>query len=171
MKRITKLVLLASFLFCFTSKAFALGCGFQFGGIPGLLINQDEVKLENITVNLTGTFKMERVPLTVGSGLEYGKIFSEYNYGFSLFADYRAVDFQLKNTWNLYSGFGATVKLLTSDSDTWNLSAGARFFAGMNWLFYDGFLEYYVQQNVVPTYYEKDFILCLPFETGLRMHF
>ena len=37
---------------------------------------------------------------------ESGKLFSDFNYGFSVFADYWAVDLQIKNTWSFYSGFG-----------------------------------------------------------------
>ena len=85
----------------------------------------------------------------------------------------------MKNLRNLYSGFGTSAKLLTKDFDCWTLAAGIRFFAGIEWLFYDGFFEVYAQQNVVPTYIknlcvsdsEPGFMLCLPFETGLRMHF
>ena len=158
-------------IFLISSKAFTLGAGAQIGFVPGLLINQDDIKLENTTANVTGTFKMERLPVTIGSGIEFGKIYSDFGYGFSLFADYRTIDVQLKNTWNFYSGFGASVKFLTDDFDDWKLAAGARFFAGCNWLFYDGYLELYVQQNVVPTYFDKDFMLYFPLETGLRMHF
>ena len=71
---------------------------------------------------------------------------------FSAFADYRTIDIQLVNTWSLYSGFGASAKFLTDDFKDWSLAAGARFFAGVNTLFYDGYLELYAQQNFVPTY-------------------
>ena len=172
MKRRIKFFFIAAFsIFSFSTKGFALGAGIQFSGIPGLLINQDEVTLGNMTGNVTGTYRLERVPLTVGSGLEFGEVYSDFDYGFSLFADYRAFNFQLINAWSFYSGFGAVAKLLTSDFSDWNVAAGARFFAGMNWLFYDGYLELYVQQNVVPTYLRNDFMLNLPLETGVRMHF
>ena len=172
MKHTIKLALAAfTLLFCFTTKIFALGAGAQIGGVPGLLINQDDISLENMTANVTGTLRMERVPLTIGSGLEFGKIYSDSGFGFSLFADYRTIDVQLMNTWSFYSGFGATVKFLTNDFADWSIATGARFFAGMNCFFYDGYLEFYVQQNVVPTYLNSDFILSLPLETGVRMHF
>ena len=114
---------------------------------------------------------MERIPLTVGSGIEIGNFFSEFDYGISLFSDFRAIDFQLVNTFNIYSGIGASVKFLTTDFSNWFISAGARLFAGINWFLYDGYLEFYAQQNVVPTYIKNTFIMCLPFETGMRMHF
>ena len=91
----------------------------------------------------------------------------------------KTIDIQIVNTWSLYSGFGASAKFLTDDFKDWSLAAGARFFAGVNTLFYDGYLELYAQQNIVPTYLKKlgqgdsdaSFMLCLPFEAGLRMHF
>ena len=180
MTRHIKQSLAASFIFFLLSFPLpALGAGIQLGGIPGLFINQDQVKIENITANLSGSFKMERLPVTLGSGVEFGKLFSDFNYGFSLFADYRAIDLQIQNTWSFYSGFGASIKVLTSDFSEWSLAAGSRFFAGCNWLFYDGYLELYLQQNIVPTYLkdlnssetEAGFILCLPLEAGIRMHF
>ena len=163
----------------FPVKANCLGAGIQFGAVPGILFNQDDIKLEELTANITGTFKLERLPVTAGTGLEFGKLYSDFNYGFSAFADYRAIDLQLVNTWSLYSGFGASAKFLTDDFKDWSLAAGARFFAGVNTLFYDGYLELYAQQNVVPTYLKNlgrsdgnaAFMLCLPFEAGLRMHF
>ena len=180
MKHILKVFFTISVLLLFIpGKAFSLGAGIQIGAVPGLLINQDNVQFENLTGNITGTFKMERLPVTAGTGIELGKVFSDFNFGFSAFADYRAIDLQLINIWSLYSGFGASAKLLTDDFEDWKLAAGARFFAGMNWLFYDGYIELYAQQNIVPTYL-KDlkqtdtsaaFMLCLPFEAGLRMHF
>ena len=66
MKHQIKNSLAAAFFFlCLTTRINALGAGAQIGGIPGLLINQNEIKLENISINLTGTFRMERFPLTV----------------------------------------------------------------------------------------------------------
>ena len=180
MKANKKIILTVfTLLFSFNTNFFALGAGAQIGCIPGLLINQDDISLENMTANITGSFKMERVPLTLGSGIEFGKIYSDFGYGFSLFADYRTLDLQLKNTWSFYSGFGASVKFLTDDFTNWVFATGARFFAGTSWLFYDGYLELYLQQNLVPTYVknlkqseqEPDFMLCLPLEAGIRFHF
>ena len=180
MKHFLKAFLTASLcIFIFSAKAYSLGAGIQLGAVPGILINQDDIKFEELTANVTGTFKLERLPVTAGTGLEFGKLYSDFNYGFSAFADYRAIDIQIVNTWSLYSGFGASAKLLTDDFKDWSLAAGARFFAGVNTLFYDGYLELYAQQNIVPTYLKSlnqadssaAFMLCLPFEAGLRMHF
>lgn len=176
-KKITLLSLL--FLFCFSTKLFAIGAGVQVSGNPGLLINEEGVKLERLSGRLTGTIRFSRLPLAIGFGLEAGKNASDFSYGFSGFADYYAIDYQIKNTWNLYSGFGAEGSLLTTNFDKWTLTAGARFFVGMNWLFYDNYLEIYCQQNLVPSYIKNlndiaskgGFLLGLPFEAGIRMHF
>ena len=74
---IKKLLISTAIIFLFSNNIFSLGAGIQFGGIPGLLINQDDISLENMTANITGTLRMERVPLTIGSGLEFGKIYSD----------------------------------------------------------------------------------------------
>ena len=180
MKHFLKAFLTASLcIFIFSAKVYSLGAGIQLGAVPGILINQDDIKFEELTANITGTFKLERLPVTAGTGLEFGKLYSDFNYGFSAFADYRAIDIQIVNTWSLYSGFGASAKFLTDDFKDWSLAAGARFFAGVNTLFYDGYLELYAQQNIVPTYLKSlnqadssaVFMLCLPLEAGIRMHF
>ena len=169
----------ALFVLCTTSRIFATGAGIQISGNPGLLINEASVKLERFTGKITGTLKSGRIPLALGFGLEAGDSYSDFSYGFFGFADFYAADLQLKNTWNLYSGFGAEGSLLTKNFSKWTGSAGARFFTGMNWLFYDNYLELYCQQNIVPTIVKylndsnsnPDFMLCFPFEAGVRMHF
>ena len=178
MKHLIKSITAALFILLFTSEAFATGAGVQLGAVPGLLINQDSVKLENFTGSLTGTMKFSRVPVVVGAGLEGGKLFSDFDFGLAAFGDYWFLDLQLINTWSFYSGFGLSGKLLTANFSDWNLEAGARFFAGMNYLLWDGYLELYAQQTIVPTYicnlkkvWNGNFMLCLPVEAGVRMHF
>ena len=173
-----KTSVLIMILFCLAAKLSATGAGIQAGGNPGLFINEENIKIKNLTGRLTGTIRFSRIPMTVGFGFESGKTFSDFSYGLYGFADYYAVDTQIKNTWNFYSGFGAEGSLLTPDFTNWTASAGARFFAGMNWLFYDNYIEFYIQQNAVPTLIKilnsdstACFTLNLPFETGIRMHF
>ena len=166
------------FILCIT-RLFATGAGFQAGGNPGLLFNSDEVKLEKFSATATGTVKLSRIPVAAGLGFEAGKVSSDFSYGLYGFADYWLIDLQLKNTWNFYSGIGASGSILTSDFKNFGMTAGARFFAGMNWLFWDNYMELYVQQNIVPSYArslndsasEGAFILCLPLECGVRFHF
>ena len=175
-KKIT--IITAMFIFALTSLS-ATGAGFQLGGNPGLVINSNSVKPEKLSATVTGTVKLSRIPLAAGFGFEAGKSFSDFAYGLYGFADYWIIDLQLKNTWNFYSGCGASGTVLTSDFKNWSAGGGARIFAGMNWLFWDNYLELYIQQNIVPgymiTFNETDskgrFMLCLPFEAGLRFHF
>ena len=180
MKHILKsLITVLTLLFLFNFGAFATGAGLQFGADPGIFINQDEVKAKVLAANITGTVRLSRLPLVAGAGFEGGKYFSDFNYGFSAFCDYWALDLQLENTWSIYSGFGASTRLLTDDFSDWKLETAARFFTGVNRLFYDGYLEVYAQQNIAPSYItalndnasKGIFMLYLPFEAGLRMHF
>ena len=178
--KIKSLLTAALFTLCLSSKIFATGAGIQAGGNPGLLINENTVKLEKFSGTLVGTMRFSSIPVAVGFGFEAGKLNSALAYGLTGFADYYAVDVQLKNTWNLYSGFGAGGSLLTPDFKDWTASAGARFFIGTNLLFWDNYLEVYAQQNIVPTYVRPlkadkeikgSFMLGLPLEAGIRMHF
>jgi len=169
----------AFFLLSLSSKIFATGAGVQISGNPGLFMNEENIKLERFTGKITGTMKFSRLPLALGFGLEAGKNFSDFSYGLTGFVDYNIVDLQIKNTWNFYSGFGAEASLLTKNFNSLTASAGARFFAGTSWLFIDNYLEFYLQQNLVPGFV-KDlkasdskpaFMLSLPLEAGIRMHF
>ena len=177
-----KIIIISSLLtLLLSSKIFATGAGIQAEINPGILVNNETKELGKFTGKITGTVKLSRIPMAVGFGFEAGKSASSFAYGFSGFADYWAVDLQLKNTWNFYSGFGAEGSLLTSDFKSWSCAAGARFFLGMNWLFWDNAMEFYVQQNFVPTYARSlgsgkngskgAFIFGLPFDAGVRFHF
>lgn len=156
---------------------FAIGAGIQAGGIPALTMNAASEKVDNFNANVTGTVKLFRIPAVFGFGLETGSDNDNFIYGVSGFADYNFTDYQLKNTWNIYSGAGISGKLLFSKNDTKLLSVGPRFFAGMNWLFLDNYIEYYAQIAVVPSYNKvlsadySFFRLSFPVETGVRLHF
>ena len=180
MKHYRKITTLTALLFLsIFTKLSATGAGVQAGINPGLFINEENVKPKFFTGTVTGTFRFSRIPVAAGIGLEGGKVFDDFSYGISAFADYYAIDVQLKNTWNLYSGFGASATILTSHFDSWTVAAGARFFVGMNWLYCDNYMEFYAQQNLVPTYIKSlsnsdskgAFILKLPLEAGIRFHF
>ena len=180
MKRITKInIFCIVFFLAINSNIFSLGAGFQISAVPGLSISQDNIKTDKMTSNITGTFSLSRIPLTIGSGIDIGKLNSEFGYGISFFGDFKAADFQITNLLNLYSGFGSSIKFVTSNFKDYTLTAGARFFAGLNRFFYDGYLELYFQQNIVPSYLKNlqdsnskpGFMLYLPFESGLRLHF
>ncbi len=180
MKHHIKTTLLSAlFALCITSNVFATATGIKIEGSPGLLINDSNVKLDRLTGKFIGNMKFGRIPISTGLGIAFGKNADEFSYGIAGFIDYYVLDIQLKNTWNLFSGFGAEGDLLTKNLYDWKASFGAKFFIGMNWLLYDNYLELYVQQNVVPTYVKDlnesglkgDFILSLPLEYGIRMHF
>ena len=185
MKFSKKILFLILLFISLSTRIFATGAGIQLSAKPSLLVNDQGVDFEQFTGRLIGTVKLSRIPVAAGFGFEAGKSGSAFAYGFTGFADYYAVDLQLKNTWNVYSGFGAEGSFLTSDFKNWGMSAGARFFIGMNWLFWDNYLEFYIQQNAVPAYTRSlksstsdsgsgskgTFIFSMPFESGLRFNF
>ena len=175
-----KIITLTLLLFILITSLFATGAGIQVGGNSGLFINEENVKLEKCSGTLNGTMRFSRIPVAAGLGFEAGKFFDEFSYGLTGYADYYVLDLQLENNWNLYSGFGMSCSLLTSDFNNWTAGLGARFFLGMNWLFYDNYLEIFAQQNIVPEWIrplkssdnvKAAFMLGLPLEAGIRMHF
>ncbi len=173
-----KISVLAAAIFFISSGLFATGAGVQAGVNPGLYFDDNSVSLEKVTGNLYGTMRFSRVPLVVGFGFEAGKLFSDFSYGLAGFANYYALDIQLKNTFNFYSGLGAGASLLTPDFENYTVSANGRLFIGLNCLFYDNYLELFVQQNLIPCYVQPlkneskgAFMLDFPLEAGIRMHF
>ncbi|MCR5189245.1 MAG: hypothetical protein K6C97_09945 [Treponema sp.] len=174
-KRLAIFFILISGLFSFNT--FALGAGVQIGLIPAFDINQDGIKVNDFEANLTGTVKLFRIPAAFGFGMNAGMEDSKFIFGAAGFFDYWVMDLQLKNTWNLYSGFGLYGKFMFNTDSKAQTSIGPRFFLGCNWLFIDNYLEYYAQITAIPTYVRNlsdsrgFFRLNLPFETGLRLHF
>ncbi|MBP5520769.1 MAG: hypothetical protein J6X84_09380 [Treponema sp.] len=166
-------------IFVFISKGFSTGAGIQAGIVPGVLINKDEVPSHKLTTVLTGTIKSGRLPLVVGFGFEAGQTLTDFSYGIKGFCDYWLIENQLQNTWNFFSGLGFSGSIQTYDFQDFNFEVSARAFVGMNWLFYDHFLEFYVQQNIAPTYIKStndlvqknNYLINFPFEAGLRMHY
>ncbi len=171
MSYIKKITIISAVLIILASNLFATGAGVQVGGNPGIFINEDTAKLEKFSATIIGTMRLSRLPLAFGFGFEAASYFSDFSYGLTGFADYYAIDIQLKNTWNLFSGFGAQASLITPDFSDWTFIAGPRFFVGVNRLFYDNYLEVFAQQNIVPSFSKEAFFLDLPFEAGVRMHF
>ena len=164
----------------FIAKAFSLGAGAQTGIKPAVYISNTGLQLGGLTTTFSGSFKLGRFPIVAGSGLELGKLKNtSFLYGFYGFADYWLIDLHIKGTWNFYSGFGLCSGILTPDFNDWNFYAGARFFAGVSWLYYDNFLELYLQANAAPTWQKNlkssastgALLFSLPLEFGLRMHF
>ena len=175
-----KTAFLITLILLFSSKVFATGAGVHAGIKPGLFISDDGIKSGGVMTNVSGSYRPGRFPLVMGTSIEAG--FDRDGgvlTGLSAFADYWIFDVQIKNTWNFYTGLGAAAGILTPDFDYWNVYAGARVFSGMNWLFYDNYLELFVQQNVVPVYQRgingsSDnalFTLLFPLELGIRFHF
>lgn len=174
-----KLALSFSILLIFAVNSYSLGAGVQVGISPSVDINQNGLSVNNTSANLTGTIKTFRIPAVFGVGLDAGIENSDFIFGASGFFDYWFIDCQIKNTWNLYSGAGISAKFLLDTNTDKFVSAAVRFFAGMNWLFYDNYLEYYAQLNLAPTYFAPissefkngTFRLSIPVETGVRLHF
>ncbi len=150
------------------TKAFCTGAGVQGSIKPSLFISDEKIEATDLSGTLTGTIRMSHFPIVVGAGLEAGN----NGYGLSAFADFWALDIQIKNTWNFYGGLGAGGGVLTSDFKKLLAYIEPRFFIGMNWLFYDHYIEVYTQQNITPSFKsDKTFSLELPFEAGVRLHF
>ena len=82
------------------SVTFALGAGIQIDSIPVLnfdLQKEADAPSKEFGCVLTGTFKMERIPLTVSLGLKAGILNGKSSYGLSANADYSFINAQIIN--------------------------------------------------------------------------
>ena len=181
MKLFSKKTFIAAVVFIVAEvTAFSLGAGAQFNLTPSFLINQDGAKNPKIDFSAIGTFKFDRLSAAIGAGLNAGFHNSSFTFGPSVFFDYWAINFQIENTLNFYSGVGASAALVT-DIKNWKFETGVRFFAGLNKLLIDNYIEIYVQQNIVPSYSmilgnnadfdSQSFRFNFPLEIGTRLHF
>jgi len=161
----------------FSLNIFAIGAGIQVSGIPSVDIQNNDISVNNYDANLTGTFRLFRIPAAFGFGLEAGADYTQFVFGTTGFFDYIFLDNQIENNWNCYAGTGVNLKaMFTKDFDT-SLSGGLRFFSGMNWVFLDNYIEYYTQIVLIPSYvfYTTEgkglFRISIPVETGVRLHY
>ena len=172
-----KFFVLFIILSLFSFEAFSIGAGVQFSGIPAADINQDGISVNNYQTKITGTFRLFRIPAALGLGLEVGSDFNQLVLGPSAFVDYYFTDIQIENNWNFYAGAGFDAKFMFSKDYDPFFSAGIRFIAGMDWVFFDNYLEYYVQTVASPSYvlYSSEdkgmFRFSIPIENGVRLHF
>jgi len=180
MNRLAKaLSALTILFFVTTSNLFALGAGVQAGVTPAFDIKQNETSFSEIDGTLVGTFRLFRIPAVFGFGLSAGSCNSQFNAGVTGFFDYWLLDCQIKNTFNLYAGAGLTAGMNFGFKENSQsvITAGPRLFTGLNWLFLDNYIEYYVQTNIFPAFAKPlnssdyNFRLSVPVETGVRLHF
>ena len=158
----------------FCTKLFAIGAGVQLGTGPSIYNIFDKqtdsaVKIQHFE-NITGTIRFFRIPAVVGFGLETGVINDTFAFGVSGFADYWLLNFQIKNNWNFYGGAGISGEVLLSAKSDFLYSVGARAFCGVDAVFFDNFVEFYVQLTANPCFL-PEFLLKIPVETGIRFHF
>ena len=154
---------------------FALGAGVQVSCKPAFPLKENSLPF-SVGQNITGTFKTERIPAVIAVGLDFFETEKVFGFGFNATADYLVFESQLKNITNIYGGLGITGDLYYTTSSDFFYDAGMRVLIGVNFHFYDGFLELYVQQAFSPVIQfipdaEKSFAFKLPLEAGFRIHF
>lgn len=150
-------------------NTFAVGTGAQVSVIPGN---------NGVTGALKGSIRSMRFPVVYVLGLEAGVVNNDFNFGISGFCDYWILDMQLKNTLSLYAGPGIAAHMLFDKDFNCTAEFGSRIVAGINWVMYDHYLEYYAQCGVEPGVIlplneasQMKFNINFPCEIGLRVHF
>lgn len=175
-------------VFFISANVFSLGAGVQFGAGPAFsdLCNRDENRNASADFfgNVAGTIKFFRLPLVLGFGIETTTIKNDFALGFSGFADFHFLNFQIKNNWNFYGGAGISGGILFCFSGEKQIfgSGGLRIFCGAEMILLDNFIELYAQITgnpiIAPNYganseKSQKTAICIktPLEFGIRFHF
>ena len=100
-------------------------------------------------LGVSGTAKFDGQPLYYT--LYTGHVPLNPRFLLTLSADWHFFEPEIKPNWNAYFGIGLGTGLEYVGGEL-DFQAGPRALCGMNWIFYDGFLEFFVQGVVQPTY-------------------
>lgn len=174
-----KLITLLS-LFLLSSSVFAIGAGIQLSVKPALNFetnNSNGNPVFFMGENFTGTYRTERFPAVYAVGLDLEQKNESIFIGVNGTFDYWLFEKQLVNILNCYGAVGATADFRFASNNQMDFDAGLRGVLGLNWHFYDGYLELYCQQVVSPLFVQDikkgkpSFNLAFPFESGIRIHF
>ncbi len=165
-------VLLCLIFFLIPQNVFSLGIGPQIDFAGG-------TDFENLLyeAGLSCSIKTDNVPISLGFSADWS--LSEKLFRANAVCDYWILNPQVSDYASFFAGFGgmAGVSFGGLRKNEIFFNAAPRFFFGLNWIFYDGFLEYFVQLAAMPEFSfgniesENRFALKFPCNAGIRFYF
>lgn len=167
-RRKRNLIIAALALF-FSAEIFSMGIG------PQLDFSAGTDGSEGIfQAGISCTMKADNFPLVVSVATDYD--FSENSLNAGISGDYWIFNPQIGKYSSFFAGPGvfAGGSFGGTEESGALFCVGPRFVLGLNWIFYDGFLEYFVQAALQPewkTGKSTDFNFKVPCNAGIRLYF
>ena len=132
-------------------------------------INFDNKVSENAGISCS--IKTDNQPFVIG-------VATDYNYIENIFDAYITCDYWIFNpAIGNYSYFFAGAGIMAGSSiksANVTFNAAPRIITGINWIFYDGFLEYFIQAALQPEIQlgkKSNMLLTVPVNAGIRLYF
>ena len=150
----------------FGARAFSMGIGPQIDFTTGT--DENAVILQ---AGISCSIKNDNFPLVFSVATDYD--FSENSFNASIAGDYWLFNPMIGNYCSFFAGSGACIGGSFFDDKAF-FCAAPRFVLGFSWIFYDGFLEYFVQAAVQPEWKigeNSEFNLKIPCNAGIRLYF
>lgn len=150
------------------SYIFAMGIGPQLDITTGAAIDREEAICD---IGVSCSMKMDNHPVVIGVATDYSIIQNSFN-AYST-VDYWFVNPMLGDYCSFFAGIGEVIGASISEKDA-AFTVGARGVFGFNWIFYDGFLEYFVQTAIQPEGRfgnASELLLKFPVNAGIRLYF
>ncbi len=117
------------------------------------------------------SIRNDNFPLVIFVATDYN--FSDNSFNASVTGDYWLFNPMIGDYCSFFAGSGTCVGGSFSGKKTF-FCAAPRFVLGFNWIFYDGFLEYFVQTAVQPEWKigkNSKFDFKIPCNAGIRLYF
>lgn len=152
--------------FTFCAGIFSMGIGPQADFIAGT-DGSDVIAQAGISCSI----KNDNIPLVISVATDYD--FSADSFNVSVNGDYWLFNPMIGNYCSFYTGPGACIGGSFFAGKAF-LCAAPRAVLGFSWIFYDGFLEYFVQAAAQPEWKlgaETEFALKIPCNAGIRLYF
>ena len=156
----------AAWILIFSANIFSMGIGPQLDFSAGTDGNGGIFQ-----AGISCSMKADNFPLAVSVATDYD--FSENSMNAGISCDYWIFNPQIGNYSSFFAGPGAFAGGSFSSGSAF-FCAAPRLVLGVNWIFYDGFLEYFVQAAVQPEWKigtTAEFSLKVPCNAGLRLYF
>lgn len=150
----------------FCAKVFAMGIGPQIDFTTGTDGN-DAIFQAGISCSI----KNDNFPLVISVATDYD--FSENSFNAAVTGDYWIFNPMIGSHCSFFAGTGACIGGTFFDDKAF-FCAAPRFLIGLSWIFYDGFLEYFVQTAAQPEWNigcSTEFKFKVPCNAGIRLYF
>ncbi len=154
-----------------SSKIFALGIGPALDFTAGNNFKNSDSPTPIVEAGISCSIKADNIPFSLNIATDWN--FSENIFRAKASCDYWVLNPQLSDYTMFFTGLGATAGLSACKNSA-AFTAAPRLVIGLNWIFYDGFLEYFIQGAAEPEFTfsnENNFSLKFPCNAGIRLYF